>query len=65
MMTYFPLKGTHFSNGLSFSYHSREEEVIGLEKLTWETITTISLTMHMAIKIPKEGNILAALSEEN
>ena len=45
--------------------HSREEEVIGLEKLTWETITTISLTMHMAIKIPKEGNILAALSEEN
>ena len=38
--------------------------VLGLEKLTWETITTISLTMHMANKIPKEGNILAALTVE-
>ena len=34
--------------------HSREQVVLGLEKLTWETITTISLTMHMANKIPKE-----------
>ena len=45
--------------------HSREEGVIGLEKLTWETITTISLTIYVTIKIALEWNILAALIREN
>ena len=65
------LKGTPFQKwekivcvGSQKWIHSREVEVLGLEKWTWETITTISLTTHVTIEIAIEWNIWAALTRK-